>query len=510
MAETYKLVPGKMRAGDLRAVLESGLRVELDAAAFPAIDAAAATVARLVAEGRPIYGVNTGFGRLSTTHIPEDGLAELQRRLLLSHMAGVGPPFADRIVRLILVLKAASLARGYSGCRRQVIEALLALANAGVYPLVPQQGSVGASGDLAPLAHLAGVLIGVGEVRFKGARLGAVEGLARAGLSPMTLGPKEGLSLINGTQVSTALALAGLFAAEDAFAAALAAGALSVDAALGADTPFDPRIQAVRGQPGQTAVAAVLMRLLAGSAIRRSHLEGDTRVQDPYSLRCQPQVMGAVLDQLRFVAGVLEREANAVSDNPLVFAESGAVLSGGNFHAESVALAADAMALAIAETGALSERRTALLTDANLSAGLPPFLVREPGLNSGFMIPQVTAAALVSENKALATPSSVDSLPTSANQEDHVSMATYAARRTIAMAENTRHIVAIELLAASQGVELRRPLETSPALAEVLAAVRARAAAYDSDRPHAPDIAAVGELIASGWFRAIAGLPICP
>ncbi len=510
MAESFTLVPGKLRLGDLRAVLEGGERIELDAGAWPAVDAAAATVARLVAEGRPIYGVNTGFGRLSTTHIPESELAELQRRLLLSHMAGVGEALPDRIVRLILVLKAASLARGYSGASRALIAALLALANAGVYPIVPQQGSVGASGDLAPLAHLSGVLIGVGEVRCKGERLPAREGLARAGLAPMALGPKEGLSLINGTQVSAALALAGLFAAEDAFAAALAAGALSVDAALGADTPFDPRIQAVRGQPGQAAVAQVLMRLLAGSAIRRSHLEGDSRVQDPYSLRCQPQVMGAVLDQLRFAAGVLEREANAVSDNPLVFAESGAVLSGGNFHGEPVALAADAMALAIAEIGSLSERRTALLVDANLSAGLPPFLVREAGLNSGFMIPQVTAAALVSENKALAAPSSVDSLPTSAGQEDHVSMATYAARRTIAMAENTCRIVAIELLAAAQGVELRRPLATSPALKEVLAAVRARAAPYESDRPHAPDIAAIAELIASGWFRAVVALPICP
>ncbi len=509
MAETFILTPGRLRLADLRALYEHEHPVELDAGAFAAIDAAAATVARLVAEGRPIYGVNTGFGRLSTTHIPEDELAELQRRLLLSHMAGVGEPLPDKVVRLVLVLKAASLARGYSGCRRELITTLLALANAGVYPRVPSQGSVGASGDLAPLAHLSGVLIGVGEVRHQGALLSAREGLARAGLTPMTLAPKEGLSLINGTQVSTALALAGLFAAEDGFAAALAAGALSIDAGLASDAPFDPRIQAVRGQPGQSAVAAALARLTAGSEIRRSHHVGDTRVQDPYSLRCQPQVMGAVLDQLRYAAAVIEREANAVSDNPLVFAESGDVLSGGNFHAEPVALAADSMALAIAETGALSERRTALLVDANFSAGLPPFLVREAGLNSGFMIPQVTAAALVSENKALAAPSSIDSLPTSAGQEDHVSMATYAARRLIAMTENLRHIVAIELLAAAQGVELRAPLATSPALAKVLALLRTRAAAYDADRAHAPDIAAVAELIASGAFRRLVELPIC-
>ena len=504
------LHPGRLRLAVLRDVLEGDARVTLDPAAWAAVEAGAATVARLHAEGRAIYGVNTGFGRLSTTRIPAGELAELQRRLLLSHMAGVGEALPDAVVRLVLVLKAASLARGYSGCRRVLVEALLALANAEVYPLVPAQGSVGASGDLAPLAHLSAALIGVGEVRHRGKVLPAAEGLARAGLAPLELAPKEGLSLINGTQVSTALALAGLFAAEDGFAAALAAGALSVDAALAADTPFDPRIQALRGQPGQIAVAAALARLLAGSEIRRSHLAGDSRVQDPYSLRCQPQVMGAVYDQLRAAAAVLEREANAVTDNPLVFAESDEVLSGGNFHAEPVAFAADGMALAIAELGALSERRTALLTDANMSAGLPAFLVREPGLNSGFMIPQVTAAALVSENKALAVPSSIDSLPTSAGQEDHVSMATYAARRTLAMAANARAIVAIELLAAAQGIELRRPLKTSAALEALMAALRARAPAYASDRPHAPDIAAVAGLVASGWFRPFVGLPLSP
>jgi histidine ammonia-lyase len=510
MTDTLILQPGTMRLAAWRSVLEGTVRTELDAGAWPAVDAAAATVARLATEGRPIYGVNTGFGKLATSHIGPENLAELQRRLILSHMAGVGAPLPNPVVRLVLVLKAASLARGHSGCRREVIGGLLALANADVCPVVPAQGSVGASGDLAPLAHLAGVLLGIGEVHCRGERLPAAEGLARAGLAPLTLAPKEGLSLINGTQVSTALAIAGLAAAEDAFAAALAAGALSVDAGLGADTPFDPRIQAVRGQLGQAAAARALADLVAGSAIRRSHLVGDNRVQDPYSLRCQPQVMGACLDHLRFVASILEREANAVTDNPLVFAESGEVISGGNFHAEPVAMAADVMALAIAEIGALAERRIALLTDANLSAGLPPFLVREPGLNSGFMIPQVTAAALASENKALAAPSSVDSLPTSANQEDHVSMAAYAARRTLAMAENTRNIVAIELLAAAQGVELRRPLETSPRLREVMAALRARVPSYETDRPHAPDIAAVAALIAAGWFRRFVDLPILP
>ena len=510
MAETLVLNPGALKLGDLRKILEGASHFALDASAWRKVDAAADTVRRLVAAGRPIYGVNTGFGKLSSTHIPEGELAELQHRLLLSHMAGVGEPLRDSVVRLTLVLKAASLARGYSGCRREVIEALLALANAGVYPIVPAKGSVGASGDLAPLAHLSAALIGIGEVRYRGERLLATDGLARAGLAPMCLGPKEGLSLINGTQVSTALALAGFFAAENVFSAALVSGALSVDACLGADTPFDPRIHAARGQPGQIAVAAVLQRLLAGSEIRRSHLTGDTRVQDPYSLRCQPQVMGACLESLRFAAGTLEREASAVSDNPLVFAQSNEVVSGGNFHAEPVAMAADVAALAIAEIGSLAERRVALLTDANLNSGLPPFLVREPGLNSGFMIPQVTAAALVSENKALATPSSVDSLPTSANQEDHVSMATYAARRTVTMAENARHIVAIELLASAQGVDLRRPLKTSLALEEAMAAIRARVPPYGADRPHAPDIAEIAALIESGWFRDFVKLPVLP
>ncbi|HYB10514.1 MAG TPA: histidine ammonia-lyase [Alphaproteobacteria bacterium] len=509
MAETIAIEPGAIGLGDLRKLLE-GACAELHESAWPKVAAAAATVARLAAKGQPIYGVNTGFGKLSTTHIPDRELAELQRRLLLSHMAGVGEALPDRIVHAILVLKAAALARGHSGCRRQVIDNLLALANAGVYPIVPAKGSVGASGDLAPLAHLSAALIGFGEVRFKGVRMPAGDGLAHAGLVPMTLGPKEGLALINGTQVSTALALAGLFAAEDIFAAALVSGALSVDASLGADTPFDPRIHAIRGQPGQIAVAGVLLRLLEGSEIRRSHLSGDERVQDPYSLRCQPQVMGACLDNLRFAADVIGREANGVSDNPLVFPERDEVISGGNFHAEPVAMAADVMALALAEIGAIAERRVALLTDANLSFGLPPFLVREPGLNSGFMLPQVTAAALVSENRALATPSSVDSLPTSANQEDHVSMATYAARRTNTMAENSRNIVAIEILAAVQGIELRRPLKSSARLEEVVSAVRARVGSYEVDRPHAPDIASIAELIEAGRFREFAGMPILP
>jgi histidine ammonia-lyase len=428
-------------------------------------------------------------------------VAELQRRLVLSHAAGVGPLLDDRTVRLMMILKANSLALGFSGVRRPVLEAMVALINAGAYPCVPAKGSVGASGDLAPLAHMTGVLMGIGQMRVGGRVVTAVEGLKAAGLTPIELAAKEGLALLNGTQTSTALGLAGLFAAENVFGAALAAGAMSVDAAAGSDAPFDPRIHRVRGQLGQIEVAQALLDLMADSEIRRSHIDCD-RVQDPYSLRCQPQVMGAALDLLRHSAGVLTREANAVSDNPLVFAKEGDVISGGNFHAEPVAMAADVIAIALAEIGALSERRVAMLTDAKFSA-LPAFLVPEPGLNSGFMLAHVTAAALASENKSLAHPASVDSLPTSANQEDHVSMATYAARRLGEMAANSGAVAAIELLAAAQGIDLRRPLKTSPLLQKIHGAVRGRAAFWDQDREMAPDIAAVAELVSSGEIRRL-------
>jgi histidine ammonia-lyase len=388
--------------------------------------------------------------------------------------------------------------------RPELIELLLQLYKRGIYPCIPAKGSVGASGDLAPLAHLSLALLGIGEVRVDGQAVAAAKALKEAKLRPIKLAPKEGLALLNGTQVSTVLALLGLFAAEDLFAAAVVAGGLSVDAAAGSDTPFDARIHAARGQPGQKDVARFYAELLAGSEIRRSHLENDPRVQDPYSLRCQPQVMGACLDQMRYAAAVFEREAAAVTDNPLIFGED--ILSGGNFHAEPVALAADALAVAIAEIGALSERRIALLIDTTLS-GLPPFLVQHGGVNSGFMIPQVTAAALASENKSLAHPASVDSLPTSANQEDHVSMATFAARRLSDMAANSAGIVAIELLAAAQGIDFRAPLKTSPRLQEVHALVRSKVAFYDHDRYFAPDITAIQSLIESGAFhRFVPGL----
>ena len=500
---TVQLVPGSLSLDLLRDAWREPLVIAIDGDTRARVDAAAALVATIVAEGRVVYGVNTGFGLLARTRIDRERTLELQRALVLSHSAGTGAPLDDGVVRLTLLLKIASLARGYSGVRHELLDALVALLNARVLPVIPGQGSVGASGDLAPLAHLAGVLLGEGDARLDGVTMPAREALARAGIEPVALGPKEGLALLNGTQVSTALALAALFAVERAFGAALIAGALSVDACLGSDTPFDPRIQALRASDGQARVAQCLRELLTGSAIRASHRDCP-RVQDPYSLRCQPQVMGACLDQMRHVAQVLQREGNAVSDNPLVFADTREVLSGGNFHAEPVAFAADNLALAIAEVGALSERRTALLMDTNLS-GLPPFLVREGGVNSGFMIAQVTAAALASENKALSHPRSVDSLPTSANQEDHVSMATNAALRLGPMVSNTAAIVAIELLAAAQGVELRAPLPTSKPLQQAIARVRREAAFWEHDRAFAPDLERVKAVVESDELASLIG-----
>ncbi len=448
--------------------------------------------------GDAAYGINTGFGLLAQTRIPVGDLQTLQRNLLLSHSVGVGEALPDAVVRLTLALKVNALARGHSGVSLDLLDALLALLRHEVYPVIPSQGSVGASGDLAPLAHLSAVLLGVGEVRVHGQVLPAAEGLRLAGLAPRTLRPKEGLALINGTQVSTALALAGLFAAEDVFAAAVVAGAMSVDALKGSDAPFDERIHRVRGQPGQIAVAAAYRLLTAGSGIRESHRDC-SRVQDPYSFRCQPQVMGAALDLIRRCADTLAIEANAVTDNPLLFVEQGAVLSGGNFHAEPVAFAADTLALALAEIGSLSERRMAVLVDPKMS-GLPAFLVENSGLNSGFMMAQVTAAALVSENKALAAPCSVDSIPTSANQEDHVSMATHAARRLRPMSENAAAVIGIELLGAAQGIDLHRPARSSAVLETVHAAVRADVPFYAADRYFAPDIEAAKRWVLSGRF----------
>jgi histidine ammonia-lyase len=497
---TLTLQPGQLALSDLRAVWAAHAPLTLAADAWAGIAASNATVEAIVAKGDPAYGINTGFGILAKAHIPVEQLATLQRNLILSHAVGTGPLIDDHIVRLILLTKIGSLARGYSGVRPVIIETLIALYNANIMPAIPAQGSVGASGDLAPLAHMTLAMLGVGQVRHNGMLVDAVDALAAAGIAPVVLGAKEGLALINGTQVSTALALHGLFMAERLLEAAMVTGSLSVDAARGSDAPFDARIHAVRGQPGQIAAAAIYRELVAGSAIRASHLVGDERVQDPYSLRCQPQVMGAVMDLIASAGRTLHIEANAVTDNPLLF-DGGVILSGGNFHAEPVAFAADSLALAIAEIGALAERRIALLIDANLS-GLPAFLVREPGLNSGFMIAHVTAAALASENKSLAHPASVDSLPTSANQEDHVSMATFAARRLDQMAHNTSVIVGIELLAAGQGIEFHRPLRSSPTLESVHAQLREQVAPYDADRFFAPDIEAARKMVLQGALSA--------
>ncbi|MGC2030366.1 MAG: histidine ammonia-lyase, partial [Steroidobacteraceae bacterium] len=468
------------------------VELRLSAGTRGALDASQAAVQKMVDENQVVYGISTGFGKLANTRIAAHRLADLQRNLVLSHSAGTGPLLTDGVVRLVLATKVISLSRGYSGVRPELVDALLALFNNNLLPRIPAKGSVGASGDLAPLAHLSCVLIGGGSVIPEecGAIAGAMA-MRSVGLEPLTLGPKEGLALLNGTQVSTSLALSGLFEAESVFAAGITAGALSLEAIRGSVKPFDARIQTARGQAGQIAVAGVFRTLLEGSEIVLSHSECG-RVQDPYSIRCMPQVMGACLDNLTHAARVLTIEANAASDNPLVFADTGEAISGGNFHAEPVAFAADIIALAIAEIGAISERRLALLLDSNLSA-LPPFLVRDGGLNSGFMIAQVTAAALASENKSYAHPASVDSLPTSANQEDHVSMATFAARRLGEMANNTAVVVGIEAMAAVQGIEFLRPLRSSRIMESEISLIREQIAYLESDRYMATDIETMKE-----------------
>ena len=507
---TLCIQPGQLTLDQLQAIHTGVLQLALPESSRAAIAASQQVVQRAADGDAPVYGVNTGFGKLANQRISKAQLETLQLNLIRSHSVGVGEPLAPEIMRLMMALKAASLARGYSGVRQVVVDTLLAVHNAGLTPYVPQQGSVGASGDLAPLAHMTLALIGEGDMLVNGQRVPALQALQQAGIAPLTLGAKEGLALINGTQTSTALALHALLSFEPVLEAALVIGALTIDAARGSDGPFDPRIHLLRGQPGQIDVAQYYRALLKGSVIRNSHLDGDDRVQDPYCLRCQPQVVGACLDQVRHAALVLVREANAVTDNPLVFAEDGAMLSGGNFHAEPVALAADGMALAIAEVGAIAERRIAMLIDSSVSR-LPPFLTADAGLNSGFMIAHVTAASLASENKSLAHPASVDSLPTSANQEDHVSMATFAARRLQAMISNTAHILGIELLAAAQGIEFLRPMTSSDALEQAHALLRAQVPALSQDRYLAPDIEHATRLVRNGdlsrIFRTLPDLP---
>ncbi|EJK2114349.1 histidine ammonia-lyase [Vibrio navarrensis] len=489
------LNPGHLSLNELRKVSRSPLKLSLDASAIPAIEESTQVVDRVIAENRTVYGINTGFGLLANTRIAPEDLETLQRSIVLSHAAGIGQFMADETVRLMMVLKINSLARGFSGIRLKVINMLIELVNAEVYPCVPQKGSVGASGDLAPLAHMSTVLLGEGQARHNGEVISGLEALKIAGLEPITLAPKEGLALLNGTQASTAFALEGLFIAEDLFASATVCGAMSVEAALGSRRPFDPRIHRVRGHRSQMDAAAAYRHLLENnSEIGDSHSNCE-KVQDPYSLRCQPQVMGACLQQIRNSAEILLVEANSVSDNPLVFAEDNDIISGGNFHAEPVAMAADNLALAIAEIGSLSERRMALLIDSALSK-LPPFLVDNGGVNSGFMIAQVTSAALASENKTLAHPASVDSLPTSANQEDHVSMATFAGRRLREMGENTRGILAVEYLSAAQGLDFRAPHKSSPRIEQAKQMLREKVAFYDKDRYFAPDIEKANALLA--------------
>ena len=500
------LLPGEVPLADWRAIYR-GASAKLDPSAAGPVAESAAAVARILAKNQPVYGINTGFGKLASVRIDTDDLATLQRNIVLSHAAGTGEPSPVNIVRLMMALKLASLGQGASGVRPETVALLEAMLARGLTPVIPCQGSVGASGDLAPLAHMATVMIGGGEIFVGDARMPAADALASAGLDPLALGPKEGLALLNGTQFSAANALAALFETEILFRSALVTGALSTEAAKGSDTPFDPRIHALRRHRGQIESADALRGLMAGSMIRASHLVDDIRVQDPYCLRCQPQVMGAALDVMRQAATTLVTEANGVTDNPLIFPETDEALSGGNFHAEPVAFAADMIALTICEIGSIAERRIAMLIDPALS-GLPAFLTPQPGLNSGFMIPQVTSAALVSENKQRAYPASVDSIPTSANQEDHVSMAAHGARRLLDMAANATAVIGIELLAAAQGVDFHAPLSSSQPLEAVRKALREQVPSLGDDRYFHPDMEAANALVRSGAIIEAAGYPL--
>lgn len=495
MTATLTHIPGNVSLAELEVLYWDSPAITLDPACRPGVEAAAAVIAKAAALGDPVYGINTGFGKLANTTIAPGDTTALQRNLILSHCCGVGAPLPEKIVRLIMALKLLSLGRGASGVGLELIDLLTAMLAKGITPVVPGQGSVGASGDLAPLAHMTAPMLGEGEASYQGQIMTGGAALKAAGLQHIVLGPKEGLAMINGTQVSTALALAGLFETWRCAVGAIVTGALSTDAIMGSAAPFRPEVQALRGHQGQIDVGLALRALIDGSEIREAHRSDDERVQDPYCIRCQPQVMGACLDVLRFTARTLEVEANAVTDNPLVFTEDGTIVSGGNFHAEPVALAADQIALAIAEVGAIAQRRVALLVDPAMSFGLPAFLSPNPGLNSGFMIAEVTTAALMAENKQMAAPCSVDSTPTSANQEDHVSMAAHAARRLLPMAENLANIIGVELLVAAQGVEFRAPLETSKALAKVIARLREDVAPLGDDRVLAPDMAAATRLV---------------
>ncbi|MCB2137907.1 histidine ammonia-lyase [Albidovulum sp.] len=500
------LTPGAVTLDDLARIHFEELPVRLDRSARTDVERAAAAIAAAAAGDVPVYGVNTGFGKLASLRIAPKDTATLQRNLILSHCCGVGDPIARGPARLMMALKLLSLGRGASGVRWELIELLENMLERGVTPVIPAQGSVGASGDLAPLAHMTAVLIGAGEAEYQGRVMPGDQALAAAGLAPIPLGPKEGLAFINGTQFSTAFALAGLFEAWRAAQGALVISAMSTDAIMGSTAPLQPEIHSLRGHAGQIEAAATMRALLDGSEIRESHREGDTRVQDPYCIRCQPQVTGAAMDVLRQAARTLEIEANAATDNPLVLTEAGMIVSGGNFHAEPVGFAADMIALAVSEIGAIAQRRIALMVDPTLSFDLPPFLTPDPGLNSGLMIAEVTTAALMSENKHLANPCVTDSTPTSANQEDHVSMAAHGARRLTRMVANLDRILGVELLCAAQGIEFRAPLKTSAPLARALARLRRDVATLGADRYLAPDLEVAGRLVAHGDIAIAAGV----
>ncbi|OAN73352.1 histidine ammonia-lyase [Jannaschia sp. EhC01] len=503
---TQTLRPGATTLACLETLWRTDGSVRLDPAARGGVDASAALITKASQGADPVYGVNTGFGKLASVRIAPQDTETLQRNLILSHCCGVGEPLEPATVRLMMALKLLSLGRGASGVRWEICALIEAMVTRGVLPVIPVQGSVGASGDLAPLAHMAAVMIGEGEATFDGTVMAGGTALEQAGLAPVVLGPKEGLALINGTQFSTACALEGLFEGWRAARAAVVTSALSTDAIMGSTAPLNPAIHALRGHRGQIEVASQMSRLLAGSVIRESHRDGDTRVQDPYCIRCQPQVTGAAVDLLRYAGTTLEIEANAVTDNPLVIPETGEILSGGNFHAEPVAFAADQIALALAEIGAIAQRRVALMVDPTLSFDLPPFLTPDPGLNSGLMIAEVTTAALMSENKHLANPCSTDSTPTSANQEDHVSMAAHGARRLRRMTANLSVILGVEAICAAQGIEQRAPLVTSAPLQAAITDLRKVVATLQQDRSLAPDIRAAAACVTTDSLAQSAGL----
>lgn len=501
-----ELTPGRASLAQLERIWREGLAVRLDRSARAGVEAAAARVREAAAGEAAVYGVNTGFGKLASVRIPPQDTEMLQRNLILSHCCGVGDALDRNATRLMMALKLLSLGRGASGVRWEVIALIESLLEKGLTPVVPSQGSVGASGDLAPLAHMTAAMLGEGDVEVAGRIVPAGQALAEAGLKPIVLGAKEGLALINGTQFSTALALIGLFDAWRSAANSIVSAVMSTDAIMGSTAPLLAEIHALRGHAGQIEVAGFMRELMEGSQIRESHREGDSRVQDPYCIRCQPQVVGAAVDLLRFAGRTLEIEANAVTDNPLVLLDAGRIVSGGNFHAEPVGFAADQIALAVAEIGAIAQRRVALMVDPTLSFDLPPFLTPKPGLNSGFMIAEVTTAALMSENKHLANPCTTDSTPTSANQEDHVSMAAHGARRLIRMNANLSVILGVELLCAAQGIEFRAPLVTSHPLQAVLAELRKAVPTLDNDRYMAGDIEAAASMVRTGALLAIAGI----